>query len=45
VKHLELQDYSFDQNQLLGKSKEAEFIMDSLATRISRAVLTRLGNI
>jgi outer membrane lipopolysaccharide assembly protein LptE/RlpB len=45
VKHLELQDYSFDQNQLLGKSKEAEFIMDSLATRISRAVLARLGNI
>ena len=45
VKHLELQDYSFDQNQLLGKSKEAEFIMDSLATRISRAVLARLGTI
>jgi len=29
----------------LGKSKEAEFIMDSLTTRISRAVLARLGNI
>jgi len=29
----------------LGKSKEAEFIMDSLATRISRAVLSRLGTI
>ncbi len=45
TKHIETQDYSFDQNKLLGKSKEAKFLRDSLALRISNGVLSKLGTI
>ena len=45
IKHIETQDYSFDQNQLLGKRKEAEYLNDSLAEKISKGVLLKLGSI
>ena len=45
IKHIETQDYSFDQNQLLGKRKEAEYLNDSLAEKISNGVLLKLGSI
>ena len=45
IKHIETQDYSFDQNQLLGKRKEAEYLNDSLAAKISKGVLLKLGSI
>ena len=45
TKHIETQDYSFDQNQLLGKRKEAEYLNDSLAAKISKGVLLKLGSI
>ena len=45
TKHIETQDYSFDQNQLLGKRKEAEYLNDSLASKISNGVLLKLGSI
>ena len=45
TKHIETQDYSFDQNQLLGKRKEAEYLNDSLAAKISNGVLLKLGSI
>ena len=45
TKHIETQDYSFDQNQLLGKRKEAEYLNDSLAEKISNGVLLKLGSI
>ena len=45
IKHIETQDYSFDQNQLLGKRKEAEYLNDSLAAKISNGVLLKLGSI
>ena len=45
AKHIETQDYSFDQNQLLGKRKEAEYLNDSLAAKISKGVLLKLGSI
>ena len=45
IKHIETQDYSFDQNQLLGKRKEAEYLNDSLAAKISKGVLLKLGSV
>ena len=45
TKHIETQDYSFDQNRLLGKRKEAEYLNDSLAEKISNGVLLKLGSI
>lgn len=45
TKNIETQDYSFDQNQLLGKRKEAEYLNDSLAAKISNGVLLKLGSI
>ena len=45
IKHIETQDYSFDQTQLLGKRKEAEYLNDSLAEKISNGVLLKLGSI
>ena len=45
TKHIETQDYSFDQNQLLGKRKEAEYLKESLAEKISNGVLLKLGSI
>ena len=45
TKHIETQDYSFDQNQLLGKRKEAEYLNESLAAKISNGVLLKLGSI
>ena len=45
AKHIETQDYSFDQNQLLGKRKEAEYLNASLAAKISKGVLLKLGSI
>ena len=45
TKHIEIQDYSFDQNRLLGKRKEAEYLNDSLAAKISNGVLLKLGSI
>ena len=44
-KHIEIKDYSFDQNQLLGKRKEAEYLNDSLAAKISKGVLLKLCSI
>ena len=43
VTNLSIQDYTFDQRQLLGKSNESQMIKQALAKDIAREVIFRLN--
>ena len=43
VSNLSIQDYTFDQRQLLGKSNESQMIKQALAKDIAREVIFRLN--